>query len=159
MSICHPGLQNRHSIKVNGSGSTATNWISDKNVNFRILVAEDHLLNQMLMKQLFLKMKVPFDLVSNGREAVEACINGDYDIILMDITMPLLDGYEATAMIRKMLRVRQPYIVALTANATQEEKRKCLEAGMDEFMPKPICFERLQMIVKESSLLKGNAII
>ncbi|MEN1759664.1 response regulator [Anoxynatronum sibiricum] len=132
---------------------SALNILSGGGDKLRILVAEDHLLNQMLMKRIFEKMHIDCDFANDGQEAVEACHKNNYDLVFMDITMPLRDGYEATKMIRGTNQ-RQPYIVALTANATNEDKQKCFEAGMNEFMPKPISLEKIHMMMGKMAKIK-----
>ncbi|MEP4148369.1 MAG: response regulator [Halioglobus sp.] len=108
----------------------------------RLLVAEDSEVNQFLVETMLEKLGYSVDLVSDGREAVDASQRGDYDVILMDIRMPNVDGIEATQEIRKSA-IRQPAIIALTANAFEEDKADALAAGMNGFITKPINLESL----------------
>jgi signal transduction histidine kinase/DNA-binding response OmpR family regulator len=123
--------------------------ISDSHV--RILVAEDNAMNQNLMKHLLIYWNLEFDVVKNGEEAIEALQQKDYKLILMDIQMPLMDGYTATMKIRTELRMNIP-IIAMTAHAMAGEKEKCLSYGMNEYISKPIreneLFELINKILK-----------
>ena len=103
-----------------------------------ILVAEDNPINQKVMMKLLSKMNLKADLAQNGIEAVEALNQKHYDLVLMDMQMPEMDGLEATRQIRKLPLKQQPIIMALTANAMKEERDMCLDAGMDDFLSKPI---------------------
>jgi signal transduction histidine kinase/ActR/RegA family two-component response regulator len=106
--------------------------------DLKILLAEDNLVNQKVAVQMLHKLGYSADIVSNGREAVEALMAEPYDVVLMDVQMPEVDGLEATRLIRLEEGVAQPYIVALTANAMPEDRDTCKEAGMDGFLAKPI---------------------
>ena len=117
------------------------------NYPLRILLAEDNAINQKLFERIFSKLGYQLDMVPNGLEAVEKVMKKEYDIIMMDIQMPQMDGLEATATIRK-LPVKQPYITALTANAMQEDREICLRAGMDDYLPKPMKTDDLIAILK-----------
>jgi CheY-like chemotaxis protein len=90
-------------------------------------------------------------MVQNGSEALEEVKNNNYDIVLMDVQMPEMDGLEATGHIRK-LPVKQPYIVAMTANAMAEDREICLRAGMDEYLPKPMKLDDLVNMLKKTPL-------
>jgi two-component system sensor histidine kinase/response regulator len=110
----------------------------------RILVAEDNLVNQKVAWKLLEKLDYGVEVVADGRAAVEAWRTGEFDLILMDCQMPQLDGYEATREIRRLEdgRRRIP-IVALTANAMKSDEERCIAAGMDGFLSKPI--DRLRL--------------
>ena len=107
-----------------------------------ILIAEDNPMNQHVIMHILHKMGYQPDLAKNGQEAVAATIQKDYDIILMDMQMPLMDGLEATEAIRGIL-IRQPVIIALTANAMADDQQACLEAGMNDYISKPVKLEEL----------------
>jgi two-component system sensor histidine kinase/response regulator len=107
-----------------------------------ILVAEDNLFNQQVIVHILEKMGFKPALVENGKEAVEATRERDYDIILMDMQMPEMDGLEATKFIRKKPGA-QPVIIALTANAMKGDEEICLEAGMNDYISKPVKIEEL----------------
>ncbi len=106
-----------------------------------ILVAEDNLVNQVFIKEILEEMEADYTIVSNGLEAVQAVLEDKYALILMDCMMPEMDGFEATAEIcRYKLKgqVSDVPIVALTANAMKGDRERCLQAGMDDYLTKPV---------------------
>jgi signal transduction histidine kinase/DNA-binding response OmpR family regulator/HPt (histidine-containing phosphotransfer) domain-containing protein len=114
----------------------------------RILLAEDNLVNQRVAVLMLETLGCKADIVGNGEEAVRAVEGGDYDLVLMDVQMPLMDGLEATRRIRSQLpRERQPRIVAMTAGAFASDREECLRAGMDDYMSKPIQRSRLEQVL------------
>ncbi len=102
----------------------------------RVLLAEDNPVNALLAKTLLSRMGCVVDRAATGEEAVAAALASTHDLILMDVRMPLIDGMEATRQIRA--RGVETPIVALTANAFEDDRRACLEAGMDDFLTKPL---------------------
>ena len=111
----------------------------------RILVAEDNDVNQQLIQLLLQKIGHRADIAANGLEALQALERQRYDVVLMDVEMPEMDGLEATRSIhRRWPREERPYIVAVTANAMQGERELCIEAGMDDYLSKPIRIEELR---------------
>jgi CheY-like chemotaxis protein len=125
-----------------------------KEYPLRILVAEDNKTNQDVALKILKKLGYDAALAQNGEEALEMVNEGKYDLIFMDIQMPLKDGLEATRMIRLCLNT-QPVIIAMTANAIQGDRQKCINAGMDDYMSKPFKIEELtKMIVKWAKQLK-----
>ena len=115
---------------------------------FNILVAEDDEINQQLAIRLLAKLGYAADIASNGKEALDMVSEKNYDIILMDVLMPEMDGFEATKMIRLCLDV-QPLIIAVTASAMSGDKDNCLEAGMDDYICKPIIIEDLAALFEK----------
>jgi CheY-like chemotaxis protein/anti-sigma regulatory factor (Ser/Thr protein kinase) len=113
-----------------------------ENFPFDILIAEDNPMNQHVITHILKKMGYQPQLANNGQEAVEAANQKDYDIILMDMQMPVMDGLEATKIIRKTV-TKQPVIIALTANAMADDEETCLKAGMDDYISKPVKLEEL----------------
>jgi CheY-like chemotaxis protein len=114
----------------------------------KILVSEDNIINQKLMSKLMKKMGYKVAVANNGQEAVLKTKAEDYDLIFMDVQMPIMSGIEATEVIRADTTIkRQPVIIALTANVFEESKHKCMQAGMDGFLGKPISFQQLHDIV------------
>lgn len=110
-----------------------------KRIPLKILIAEDNAVNQKVTMKILDKMGYRADVASNGLEVIDAVKRIPYDIILMDILMPELDGYDAAKMLRnENTVVHKPKIIALTANAVSGEKDKCLDAGMDDFISKPV---------------------
>ena len=121
----------------------------------KILIAEDNPMNQRLIKHLMKNWNFNFDLVFNGAQAIEALKKQTYDLVLMDIQMPEMDGYTATGHIRSELRSRIP-IIAMTAHAMTGEKDKCIKAGMNDYVSKPINEEMLFDMIQKY-LVKDNA--
>jgi CheY-like chemotaxis protein len=113
----------------------------------RILVAEDNPVNRRLVLKMLEKMGYRADLACNGMEAIQALQHKPYDVILMDIQMPQVDGLEATRRIRQQWGSEGPRIIALTANASKEDRENCFAVGMNDFVSKPI-----QVAVLESAL-------
>jgi signal transduction histidine kinase/CheY-like chemotaxis protein len=118
--------------------------------NTRILVAEDNLMNQQLIKHLMKQWQMDYVLVNNGREAVEILKKEKFAAVLMDIQMPEMDGYDATQMIRHELKLDVP-IIAMTAHAMSGEKERCLSYGMNDYISKPVKEAELYAILKEYS--------
>jgi len=103
----------------------------------RVLLAEDNQVNQMVARGLLERQGHVVTVVSDGEQAVQAVRNGAFDVVLMDVQMPVLDGIGATAQIRALPRSNNIPIIALTAHALESERRRCLDAGMDGFVSKP----------------------
>ena len=117
-----------------------------ENQRFRILLAEDNETNQMVAEAMVETLGYRVDIVENGADAVKSLCEQDYDLVLMDCQMPVMDGYAATAMIRADgSGVRNPSIpiVAITANAMDSDRRQCQEAGMDDYLSKPVTPEAM----------------
>jgi PAS domain S-box-containing protein len=109
-----------------------------------ILLAEDNLTNQKVALRMLKRLGYEADVANNGLEAVQALRQQRYDVVLMDVQMPEMDGLEATRQIRTQLAASdQPYIIAMTAAAMQLDREKCLDAGMDDFLAKPARLEDL----------------
>jgi len=117
--------------------------------DIRVLVVEDNNINQRIALKLLNGLGYPADVAANGREAIEAVLRKQYQVILMDCQMPEMDGFEATAEIRKLENEKTHVpIVALTANAMSGDRNRCLEAGMDDYLSKPIDLHRLGEILR-----------
>ncbi|HEX4234166.1 MAG TPA: GAF domain-containing protein [Caldimonas sp.] len=121
----------------------------------RILLAEDNVVNQKLAMRLLQQMGYRADLASNGIEAVESVQRQAYDVVLMDVQMPELDGLDATRQICALMAARRPRIVAMTANAMQGDREMCLEAGMDDYLTKPIRVDRLVEVLNAVPIREG----
>jgi len=118
--------------------------------NVHILLAEDNVINQRVAVKILEKMNYSIDVVGNGREAVEAIRNNTYDLVLMDVQMPEMDGLEATAKLRKSGWAPDNLpIIAMTAHAMMGDKEKCLASGMNDYISKPIKPEELYDIIKK----------
>ena len=122
-------------------------------INLRVLVAEDVALNQLLIKMLLIDFGFEYEIVGNGKLAIEKMQTNTYDIILMDLNMPEMNGFEATEYIRKTLKSHIP-IIALTADVTTVDISKCKEFGMDSYVSKPI--EEKLLYNKIVELVKKN---
>jgi CheY-like chemotaxis protein len=116
-----------------------------------VLVAEDNIVNQRVAAGLLTRRGHDVTVVSNGREALDALQHGAFDLVLMDVQMPDMDGFEATAAIRAWERDsgRHVRIVAMTAHALVEDRERCLAAGMDGYLSKPISQLALFDIVEQ----------
>jgi CheY-like chemotaxis protein/class 3 adenylate cyclase len=117
----------------------------------QILLVEDNLTNQKVATLILNRMGYSADIAANGLEAVQAVIRQPYEVILMDVSMPEMDGIEATRYIRQLdpqaFKYR-PYIIAMTAHAMRGYREKCLEAGMDDYVPKPVRREELELALQ-----------
>jgi PAS domain S-box-containing protein len=117
----------------------------------RILVAEDNPSNQRVLVEMLKRLGYRADAVADGKEVVQALERQDYDLVLMDVKMPEMDGITATQVIRKLRPENGPKIVAITAFALEGDREKCLEAGMDDYISKPIQLKELAAILKKYS--------
>jgi signal transduction histidine kinase/CheY-like chemotaxis protein/tetratricopeptide (TPR) repeat protein len=124
----------------------------------RILLAEDNLVNQKLALRLLIQMGYRADVASNGIEAIQSIERQPYDVILMDVQMPEMDGLEASRQIcLRWPREQRPTIIAMTANAMQGDREMCLNAGMDDYISKPIRREELiTALLKVTPIQKGE---
>jgi CheY-like chemotaxis protein len=131
-----------------GPAKSAPNTIEDVARPLRILLAEDNRVNQMVASRLLEKLGHEVTISSNGNEAVESYVSDPrkFDLILMDIQMPDMDGFEATTLIRRREQTRGEHvpIIALTANAMNGDRERCLAAGMDGYVSKPLRLRELQ---------------
>jgi PAS domain S-box-containing protein len=122
--------------------------VVDRSQDLQILLAEDNIVNQMVMSRMLNKLGYHADLATNGVEVLRSLENQSYDLILMDVQMPEIDGFEATRAIRKRWPSGdQPKIIAITAYALKGDREKCLDAGMDGYMSKPVKLDDLSEIL------------
>lgn len=124
-----------------------------KKFPMNILIAEDNLINQKLITKVINKLGYNPQVVNNGNQVLEIITHDFFDIILMDVQMPELDGLETTRIIRKS-ELKQPYIIAMTASAMAEDKAACVDAGMNHFISKPISIQELVKVLERSYIEK-----
>ncbi|CAG0968208.1 partial Autoinducer 2 sensor kinase/phosphatase LuxQ, partial [Rhodocyclaceae bacterium] len=108
-----------------------------------ILVVEDNIVNQQVARAFLLRAKLAVTVAGNGREALERLENGRFDAVLLDLQMPVMDGFEAARRIRAQERFADLPIIAVTASAMESDRRQCLEAGMQDHLAKPVDAEQL----------------
>jgi signal transduction histidine kinase/CheY-like chemotaxis protein/HPt (histidine-containing phosphotransfer) domain-containing protein len=126
--------------------------------DLRVLLAEDNAVNQKVALLLLERLGLSADVVDDGAAALDALRDRSYDVVLMDVQMPVLDGLEATRRLRAELpRERQPRVVAMTANATPEDREACLAAGMDDYLAKPVRREELAAALGRAGLTTAAA--
>jgi two-component system sensor histidine kinase/response regulator len=131
----------------------------DVPAGLRVLLVEDNAVNRKVAMRMLEEKGLHPDIANNGREAVEAWQQAAYDIVLMDIQMPEMDGYEATQEIRQRERrlARRTVIVAMTANAMSGDRERCMAAGMDDYITKPVRAERLYQMLASWAGRTGEA--
>ena len=131
------------SAKENSSVRLHGNYLSKVLINKNILVVEDVLTNQIIANELLTQAGLNVEIANNGKEAVKMAKEQQYDIIVMDIQMPVMDGYTATEIIRQNSNHQKTPIIAMTANAMKEDKEKCLSAGMNGHIAKPLDIDQV----------------
>ena len=123
----------------------------------KVLLVEDNILNQKIASFGLKKFNHNVEIANNGMEAITMFKISEYDVVLMDIMMPVMDGYEATSAIRKFEKEsctpKNTPIIAITANTLDNDREKCLSVGMNEYMPKPFDINRLNEIFKELNII------
>lgn len=123
----------------------------------KVLLAEDNFFNQTVAVEILKKLGCEVVVAANGREAVEAFERGQFDVILMDLQMPAMDGFEATRTIRAKESSGRIPVIALTAHAFAEDRERCLQAGMDEHVSKPIKVSELRSVLERLASSARNA--
>jgi signal transduction histidine kinase/CheY-like chemotaxis protein len=124
-------------------GTKVANW-DERNENTNILVAEDNEINQKLIRKMLSKIHVNYEIVSNGKEAVDRFIANKHSIILMDINMPEMDGLEAARLILQNESISKPILIALTADVIDNAPERYKNLGFDDFLAKPVKLKELQ---------------
>jgi CheY-like chemotaxis protein len=125
----------------------------------RLLLAEDNIINQKVATRILSQMGYRPDVVHNGLEVLEALERQKYDVILMDVQMPDMDGLDATRQIRlRYTGVKRPWIIAMTANAMDSDRKNCFDAGMDGYLSKPVRIEALEAELTRSSENIGQVV-
>ena len=147
-TIAQALLQQRQSTMEQQSLSSSSHTQHASFPPMNVLAVEDNLINQKLIVRILKLSGIEADVADNGRTAVELEIQRHYDLIFMDVQMPEMDGYEATERIRtKIPHNQQPIIIAMTAHALQGDREKCLAAGMDDYLSKPVLVEEVKNIL------------
>lgn len=137
-----PALPATAPVLLSETGSPVLNHQNTPPV--RILAAEDNAINQLVIRRLVERLGYSVDIVPNGREAVHSVAQGDYSLVLMDCQMPEMDGFQATAEIRKLPGAASAIpIIAVTAHAVRGDRDHCLNSGMDDYLSKPVLLEDL----------------
>ncbi len=117
------------------------------NQDLRVLVVDDSKTNRVMAVKMLAKLGFNADSADNGQEAVEKVSAGNYDLVFMDLQMPKMDGLDATGKILELVKDNKPKIIALTANAFEEDRRMCLDAGMDDYLSKPLTLQKLREVI------------
>jgi CheY-like chemotaxis protein len=126
--------------------------IIDQDQPLRILLAEDNLINQKVMTQMLKKLGYKADIAADGLQVLQAVEHHPYDVILMDVQMPRMDGLEAAKAIRgRLSSAVQPCIIAITAYALEGDRKMCLDAGMNNYLSKPVKLEELRSALEACS--------
>lgn len=127
-------------------------------IPLHILVVEDNLINQKIVATFLEKMGYVPDLVASGAEAIKDLEFKEYDLILMDLQMPEMDGFETTEKIKTMILKQRPVIIPMTANVFKEDRERCIALGMVDFLPKPIRKSELELIIRRNFSIKDQRV-
>ncbi len=133
--------------------------VAKKDSSLRILVAEDNIVNQAVTEGILTSLGYRADLVVNGKEVLEALERRSYDVILMDVQMPEVDGLEATRRIVRRGRDQRPWIIAMTASALATDRERCRAAGMDSYLSKPVLPENLKKELERAAMRLKRATV
>jgi CheY-like chemotaxis protein len=125
--------------------------LAERPESLRVLLAEDVPTNQLVIRRILEKRGHRVQVASNGREAVDQVQSSTFDIVLMDVQMPEMDGFQATALIRELPDLAAVPIVALTAHAMPGDRERCMAAGMDGYLTKPIDAKELVQVIENCS--------
>lgn len=120
------------------------------NDEIKILIVDDYEMNQTVIEKVLSTRGFKCELASSGQEAIDLLAEKEFDIIFMDCQMPVMDGYECTRRIRAAEKTREKFIVAMTANVMEGDREKCIEAGMDDYLSKPINYDDMVAFILES---------
>lgn len=128
-------------------------WNEEDISNLRILIVDDVAVNRKLLQLMLIRLGYRADIATNGKEAVESMEICPYDLIFMDLQMPIFDGLRATQVIRENLVGRkQPYIIAITAYADRFDKETCINAGMNDYLTKPATLNDIREAMRSAEI-------
>jgi CheY-like chemotaxis protein len=151
--LVHHTPTSRHKTQVSGFDPRLA-----ERMPLRILLAEDNLVNQKVAQHMLARLGYAADVVANGRDALHALERQRYDVVLMDVQMPEMDGLAAThAIVARWPQAERPYIIAMTAHALTGDEAKCIAAGMDAYVSKPIQVEKLVAALMQSQHVPEDA--
>lgn len=150
LSMDHISEQMQQRMELNGEKEVEFDYS-----RIKMLIAEDNEINRQVLSFILDKLGVKYEFALNGLEAVEKCRTTNYDIIFTDLNMPVMDGFEATRIIRREMNW-QPPVIAVSAISFEEEKKDCYAAGMNDFLPKPFALDTLKMMLRKWSNEAGN---
>jgi CheY-like chemotaxis protein len=156
LKLVQTALREGEGEKVAQEVSNRTNILNEDfaaSYPLSILIAEDNLVNQKIAAHVLNKLGYEPEIANDGQETVEMFKAKLHDVILMDMQMPVVDGIEATKIIRSCQLVKQPQIIAMTANAMAEDRERCLKEGMNDYISKPVKLEELIDILKNASMM------
>ena len=136
-------------IIANGRTVSKSQVYDHPDSTLRLLLAEDNVVNQKVALRMIKKIGYRADVAANGLEVLVAMGRKKYDVILMDVQMPEMDGLDAARAIRQMPHIRQPKIIAVTAYALEGDREKCLDAGMDDYISKPVEMKELAEVLSK----------
>ena len=134
---------------INPGSEILTRTFADDNP-LSILIADDNFVNQKLIERILSRLGYTTVTVSDGSQVLKSLAKKNFDVILMDVRMPEMDGLEATQVIRQM-KLDQPFIIAMTANVMSSDREECINVGMNDYIPKPICIDEVMRKLRIAS--------
>ena len=145
-------------VSAEPQGGILTNLFAE-NLPLNILIAEDDFINQKLIENILHRLGYRTDTVSDGIQVLNSLKKKDYNVILMDVRMPEMGGFETTQVIRQMA-IEQPYIIAMTANAMSNDREDCLNIGMNDYVAKPMrIVEIIKTLINAATYIAEKKII
>jgi len=129
-------------IQTEGSNNEIQSGSFAEDYPLNILIVDDNFVNQKLIERILIKLGYQTETAADGLQALELLGKKNHNVILMDVRMPVMDGYEATRAIRQM-DIEQPYIIAMTANVMASDREECLQNGMNNYLSKPLAINEI----------------
>ncbi len=128
-------------------------WSEEEISNLRILIVDDVAVNRKLLQLMLSRLGYKADMATNGKEAIESLEMHAYDLIFMDLQMPIFDGLRTTQAIREnLIGKKQPYIIAITAYADRFDKETCINAGMNDYLTKPATLNDIRVAMQSAEM-------